>query len=315
MKKNEIVLITSLILFFVVVLFCGSFAYAQMSLDFQGQTYTTGNIPMPSDPTPPPSSSTSSQASQTYYKPKPYKPSFESQMKVQMMGTILDSILQAQQQAQQKAQWEAQQAAIEAQKKAEEAKKAAALKKKLDTQKWIYDFQSDTSVVKINKDKPKVMLLNDDDPYGPKLSSELKTTVKGIYDTSAMSKEDRAKCAAWLQNKANYANQAFGLAGSTEGNNYKHQKDLLMKGEAIDEDCSQAIQTNSIAKIKKPASDYYFPPTMSEEHIRNVYAQTVKDLNKCAAEKNCSPEHVANLKNIQIKAEQELVSHYGIKEN
>jgi len=312
MKKITIVSLTSLILIFALLLFCKSFAYAQMSLDFQGNTYySTGNIPMPATPSPPPSYS---QPSQTYSKPKPYTPSYKTQMQTQIMGTILDSLLQANQQAQQKAQWEAQQAAIEAQKKAEEAKKAAVLKKKLDTQKWIYDYQNDTSVVKLNSDKPKVMSLKDDDPYGPKLSSKLKT-VKGIYDTSAMSTADRAKCAAWLQNKANYANQAFGLAGSTEGNFYKNQKDLLMKGEAIDVDCSQSIQTNSIAKSKKPASDYYFPPTMSEEHIRNVYAQTVKDLNKCTTEKNCSPAHIENLKNIQIKAEQELVSHYGIKGN
>ena len=140
--------------------------------------------------------------------------------------------------------------------------------------------------------------------------------IKGLYDTSSLSQANRNKCGELLQSKANYANQSFGLAGGAEGNFYTAQKNLLMKGEAIDFDCGQAIQSINIAdKFKSPPKDSFHPPTLSEQKIRNVYNQTRIDLAKCAAEQNCSPEHIKNLNAIQIKAEQELITHYGQKVN
>ena len=311
MKKTNIALI-SLILVCTMLLFCKSFVYAQVfgAGDYATYNNNSYNIPMPSDPTPPPSSYSNSSSTSTSTSTKPHKkPSIYTDAWVDQTSTDLANyILQSYKQAELKKQ----QAAIEAAKIAAEAKKQAEIKKKQEDAKWLQYLQNEpASVVKADKNKTKIMSLKDDDPYRPKHSS----TLKGLYDTSSMSMADRAKCAAWLQNKANYSNQVFGSAGSAEANLYTSQRDLLMKGEPIDMNCSEAIQTNSIAKFNKPAADYYHPPTMSEDHIRNVYKQTVIDLKKCAAEQNCSSAHIENLKKIQIKADQELITHYGIKGN
>ncbi|MFA5948617.1 MAG: hypothetical protein WC806_06695 [Candidatus Gracilibacteria bacterium] len=317
--KNCRKIIFSLLFLLTLLLINKSFVFAEQFFDGgidRGDQYTNyntnTNIPMPATPSPPPQSSNDddNNSQQSYTSTKTHKKPIDYSWSDEASSDIANYIIQSYKQAELKKQQEA----LAAQKKAEEEKKKAEAKKKLETQKWIYDFQNDPSVVGLGSNKTKIMSLKDDDPYGPKFSSKLKTA-KGKYDTSFMTKDNRAKCGAWLQNKANYANQFFGLSGGAEGNFYSHQKELLMKGEPIDVNCEEAMKTTPIAKIKKPASDYYFPPKMNEEHLRTVYAQTRIDLENCSSGvQKCTPEHIENLKSIQIKAEQELVSRYSFKE-
>ncbi|MFA6989601.1 MAG: hypothetical protein WC197_05985 [Candidatus Gastranaerophilaceae bacterium] len=309
MKKNyrKIFFITLLLL--TIFLINKVSVYAD-KVTIWGGTYDTNvNVPMPATPSPPPTSS-STTTSSTNSKPisHTYTPSLQTQVQTQIMGSIIQSVLMGQQQSQQ----QAQQAAIEAQKRAEEEKKLKEAKKKLDAQKWIYDYQNDAGVAKLNKDSSKIMSLKDDDPYGPKFSSKLKST-KGLYDTSSMTKENKYKCGEWMQSKAK---QSYLAGDMTNGDFYKNQTYLLMNNESIDVNCRQAIAgATSASKVSSAAPKQYLPNKLSEESLRRTYDQTRIDLANCTnGTQKCSPEYIENLKNIQIKAEQDLITHYYYKE-